>query len=203
MAVQGKIERRYAPAKRMNPARSIAAGIEELLQPIRDLFALLAEADTPEGFEEADFLVKTASTRWAATLVDNEQTGEPVDDTADTVAQSLAKLVMVSQSLGALLSGTSLTDPDRAVLWRSDVGQLIFKNNGFPRRAANLQEAAAVLGLTRQAVSYLLRTPGTSRLETVPDSKTLVTRVSLYREWQRRDAIEKANNLPTEGDRYR
>lgn len=196
-------ETRQAPRKPVNRAKTIAEEIEELLRPIRDLFALLAEADTPEGFEEAVFLVKTAAMRWAAALVPNPEAGEVTDDTADQAAQSLMQLVMVSQALGKILAGKTVHNIHSTPFWSTPLGQMVFASNGFHRRPASLQEAGAVLRLTRQAVSYLIKTPNASRLETVPGNSTLITRGSLYREWVRREAIREAQEAEPEGELVR
>lgn len=194
------------PRKRLRPRtpRPIAVEIEELLRPIRDLFALLAEADNPEGYEEAVFLVRTASMRWATMLNNSAELEEP-NDLSEDAAQKLTELITVSQSLGRILAGLPVTGKSFAPFWSTPLGQLIFANNGFPKRPSTINEAAAVLGLRRQAVEYLLRNPGSSKLEKVADSNpTLITRRSLYHEFVRRSVIERAQKYypPGKAERF-
>jgi hypothetical protein len=191
--------------KRYEATRPVEIDIEVRLRPIRDLFALLAEADTPEGYEDAVYLVKTAAQRWAAALVPDRRTGEVIDEpTANVAAQSLMRLIMTADALGQIMAGKPVRNVDQSTFWKSRLGQLIFRNNGFPKRAATLHETAAILGISRQGVSYLIRRPETSKLEAVPGSSTEITRRSLYAEWAVREARRAAEKAEPKGgtDKY-
>ena len=190
---------RTTAAKRQGATtKATADAILGGLQPVRDLFALLLEADTPEAFEDAAFLVNRAAQRWAAVLVPNEEAHESTDGTAPSVANALYQLITVSESLGKLLSGEAVYSVDYAPFWATDLGQLIFANSGFPRRPATLNEAAAVLRMSRQGASQRVRTkdlevvttghPKTS--EAKPRrGEPLITRSSLYKEWRFRQKL--------------
>lgn len=182
--------------------RATSNEILEGLQPLRDLFALLLEADTPEAFEEAVVLVNKAAQRWAAVLTPNVEVGESPDATAPSVANALYQLLTVSRAIGKLLSGEPVTTVDYAPFWATNLGQLIFTNNGFPKRPATLNEAAAVLRMSRQGISQRLNTkdletadlPHRSKLVKEDARKAragqpIISRSSLYKEWRFRQKL--------------
>jgi hypothetical protein len=91
-----------------------------------------------------------------------------------TVAADCALLCAAGRAAAPVL-GVEL--PGVTEFWASELGQLLVRHDGFPRRGASQMEAAGVLTRSRPNVIYLA-----DRGVLVRDGKA-VTRESLMRQW--------------------
>lgn len=136
------------------------------MEPIIDV--VFSTLGTPAmGMYSYDEMVRNVCELWAAQLL-NEN-----DPLGPHAGQSIVRVVM---------------DPnDRSAyhFWETEVGQLVFRRNGFPERPATVLEAAACLNVKRQRIQDALKR---NTLHPAPGDQALVTRASLYRYHRTRQA---------------
>lgn len=111
--------------------------------------------------------------------------GEFVDDVLRNWARTLVNPfgTEYAKYAGQNIVRLAFEDKPPAEFWRTDLGQKIADIDGFPERSASRTEAAAVLGITRQAVSQAMEA-GRLRHDRADDDR--VARASLMRQYRLR-----------------
>lgn len=167
--------------KRRYPGFDVTAGrVRNVLVPISKLVELMLEGVSETANEDTAGIVEKTVKRYTKALLDED------DVTAPVIGRKIYALFLIGRDIDKNLKGSSRPSMERANFWRTPLGQLIFERGGFPERSATVAEAAAVLGVTRQATDVMRKSLK------LRSRNGAIFRTSLYTVWTERKAIKEA-----------